>query len=420
MYKNNPYSYGPLVADPAMFFGREEELKTLITRLRNKQSTSIVGMRRIGKSSLLYQLTCKLSDLRDQRLVPVYIDLHDARYRTVASFVDTTLQALDTKTGGALSLQGATDMPGFSKAVDRMCQVGNCPLLCLDEFEEFIEHREEFNDVFIEGLRALAGQQKLAMVTTSRMPLTDLVKTGRWTSPFYNIFSQVELGLLESDAAQVLRRIPLERQKIALSPEDEALIQELAGRHPFFLQMACYHLYEALSQPQNTRAEIVCERFNHDAEPQFEQLWGDLHADEKAALKVVVDQAVPSAATETTLGRLARFGVVEKAGENWRIFSAAFARDVQQYPVQPIVVERPEPPEKPQLSLPTQLLLFAGVAVVVVIVATLVSLLLPQQQFRSMLITAALILLFALVGAGKLTGHDFLEFLGRLLGLGGF
>ena len=48
---NNPYvSRGP-VREPAMFYNREHELNEIAAFLRGNQSISIVGPRKIGKTS---------------------------------------------------------------------------------------------------------------------------------------------------------------------------------------------------------------------------------------------------------------------------------------------------------------------------------------------------------------------------------
>ena len=53
---NNPYlSRGP-VRDPEMLFGRTHELHEIAAFLRGTQSVSIIGPRKIGKTSLLLQL----------------------------------------------------------------------------------------------------------------------------------------------------------------------------------------------------------------------------------------------------------------------------------------------------------------------------------------------------------------------------
>ncbi|MGH9843151.1 MAG: hypothetical protein ACREEM_30810 [Blastocatellia bacterium] len=53
----NPFTNRGPVTNPEDFFGRKDELEIVLSRLRSMQCVSIVGERRIGKSSLLYHLT---------------------------------------------------------------------------------------------------------------------------------------------------------------------------------------------------------------------------------------------------------------------------------------------------------------------------------------------------------------------------
>jgi AAA+ ATPase superfamily predicted ATPase len=460
----NPYSYSTVVPNPSMFFGREKILGDLCTRLGTMQSTSVVGLRRIGKSSLLCQLARTIPGRLGQNYIPLYIDLQGPRCRTVGGFVSTItknmggvlgIQAVDTspqegvsrqgylvrlrqilnvsfgegelntlcfdlgvdyeslpgkgKAGkarelvtylerrgripdlvkigtqqrpnacwedvpelsrgilsavsfervreifktnrlrGRLKVSSVTDMASFSEMLDVLDENDIRPVLCLDEFEEFMQHSEEFDDDFFEALRSLAGHSKLAMVTASRTPLIDLIRAGQLTSPFYNIFAQIELGLLEHDAASELRRIPFERDGILLTPEHEALIEELAGRHPFFLQMACHHLYRTFPGPQDKWADIVRDRFNHDAELHFDRLWNHLSARDRAALRVLVGQEPRSLGrflsalkalvsqdflsgeAEGVLERLKRLGVVERRDGGWQPFSQVFAEHLRRH-----------------------------------------------------------------------------------------
>ena len=422
-----------------MFFGREAELRDLQTRLRNMQSASIVGMSRIGKSSLLYQLARNLPDKMGQNYVPVYVNLKDSRYQSAAGFLKSVVMGLSERMGGILAVDSVGDMSSFSDTIDRLGRTDVRPILCLDQFEEFVRHPEEFSGNFLEALRALGGQAKLAMVTTSRESLYDLVQPGGLASPFANIFSRVDLGLLEPDAAQALQREPFGRQGIGLSQEDEELVRKLGGRHPFFLQMACYFLYEALDQSPDYRADVVREKFGLEAESHFGGLWNDLSADEKTALDVVIGRADRTDETERVLKHLERRGVVEKTDGDWAAFSVAFASYVKQLPVSPgllPVVPTPVLPlqeskviyipptagsggrqtRRRPLSTAQKLLLFGGVASAITIIAALVCSLVPEQKIPYVLVVAAVILLFALVGVGMVSGYDFLEFLRRLLG----
>ena len=54
----NPFTFGNPIRDPARFYGRVEDIRQIVNRLRSSahESTSVVGERRIGKTSLLKHL----------------------------------------------------------------------------------------------------------------------------------------------------------------------------------------------------------------------------------------------------------------------------------------------------------------------------------------------------------------------------
>ena len=54
---SNPFFHRGPVRDRAFFFGREHEMGQMLSLLGNGQSVSLVGQRRIGKTSLLFQIT---------------------------------------------------------------------------------------------------------------------------------------------------------------------------------------------------------------------------------------------------------------------------------------------------------------------------------------------------------------------------
>ncbi len=72
----NPYVAGPPIRDAAMFYGREALLREIVDAI-HQNSLMIHGERRIGKTSLLYQLQKRLQDYADSqyRFFPIYIDL---------------------------------------------------------------------------------------------------------------------------------------------------------------------------------------------------------------------------------------------------------------------------------------------------------------------------------------------------------
>ena len=91
--RDNPFTYGNPISDPARFIGRRPEVAQVFSRLRNIEfeSSSFVGERRVGKTSLLnylaqvYLRLCRLAN-GEQR--------HDA---------DSTVAALSEANGTILS-----------------------------------------------------------------------------------------------------------------------------------------------------------------------------------------------------------------------------------------------------------------------------------------------------------------------------
>lgn len=81
----NPFTIRGALQRPEEFAGRAAELNDIITRLRSMQSCSVVGERRIGKSSLLYHLSqTGAQRIGDENYRFLYIELTDACTQTVA------------------------------------------------------------------------------------------------------------------------------------------------------------------------------------------------------------------------------------------------------------------------------------------------------------------------------------------------
>ena len=78
---NNPYTYGNPMSDPKRFVGRKREIEQVFSRLRNPEfeSSSIVGERRSGKTSLLNYIAhpdiISTNGLDPTKYLFVYLDL---------------------------------------------------------------------------------------------------------------------------------------------------------------------------------------------------------------------------------------------------------------------------------------------------------------------------------------------------------
>jgi hypothetical protein len=235
----NPFTVRGTIQNPSDFIGRKAELTHILTRLKTMQSCSVVGERRIGKSSLLYHLyQTGRERLNDEKFRFVYIELTDASAQTVVDFLQTVLQALDLPTDSIKDDNKLNrNLVAFDSAVKTLVTEGVKIVLCLDEFEGLFDNPSEFSDKFFNQFRTMCNHQRLVVVTASRLPLEVYSLEKKLTSPFFNIFSITELGdLTPPDIEQFIAHY----QAIAqFTPQDLGFINRYVELHPLKLQIFC-------------------------------------------------------------------------------------------------------------------------------------------------------------------------------------
>ena len=220
----NPFTERGIIRDPKRFFGRKHELKQIFERLAAMQSVSIVGERRIGKSSLLAVITATGTERLGKDYEFHYIDL-----QLVGSTEDFIARALD-----ALNAEGET-MRDLERAL-----ASRKVVLCLDEFEQSGNYSKDF----FTALRGIASNGELALVVASQHKLADLASNGVTTSPFFNIFTSLWLGAMDrQESAALLNGLGQLANRTFTDNEIEAAYQETRG-NPWKLQIFGYYLVE--------------------------------------------------------------------------------------------------------------------------------------------------------------------------------
>jgi hypothetical protein len=249
---SNPYRPGGPLSE-ALLVGRDHELRELADLVRAGQSVSVVGPPGIGKSWLLQALPLA-GGLGDDALL-VRVDCAGLAGCGAAE----AFGRLAARTAGVLVERGLPAEPAvdaavaqparlpFEAAVRALNRRGLSLALILDSFER-LSANPLLDVSFFNALRSAAGRLGLLFVTASARPLIELTFAGRAqeirSSPFFNIFAPLSLGLLPEGAARRLIREPPARAGRPFSPATEALFHELAGNHPLALQVACAHAWD--------------------------------------------------------------------------------------------------------------------------------------------------------------------------------
>ncbi|GEM_PF-839879 len=300
----NPFYSRQRITDPACFYGRQRELEALYSAIITHQCRSVVGERKLGKSSLLSAVArperMQRFGLDPARTLFLYLDLEGMasarREEFWVELLDRLIAALppDDPSGlrgeaGRLLDGGELRFTTVRRLLRRLRDTGLELVLALDEFEG-LARNPNFEPDFYGELRSLAGELGLVYLTASKRSLYELTYHHRDTlsSPFFNIFSELPLGLMPDDEARgLLETLSQQGEGPGFCQEEVDLALELAGPHPFFLQIAGFHLYELPGRGRPHAPESydrAARHFTAEAEDHYRYLWSQLSAEEQQAL----------------------------------------------------------------------------------------------------------------------------------------
>lgn len=328
-------------------------MEALYSAIATRQCRSIVGERKMGKSSLLTQLT-RPEHLREHGLNPeqyifLYIDLegmanihYDEFWPEVIDQLELALPSGQEKLKQMVADTAMSTEIRFThvrRLLRRIEREGITLVMMLDEFES-LARNAEFDASFYGELRSLAGELGVVYLTISKASLYELTYQNADTlsSPFFNIFSEERLNLLpEAEARGLIQKLVTGNGSEPLTEEQLSWLVNLAGTHPFFLQVAGFHLYQEREEKgEKMNLALVEKRFRAEAEDHFRYLWSQLGDDEQINLKRL------SIASWDALKIFHMKALVRKDGEGFKLFSQAFADFVERMSL----TERPTKPNR--------------------------------------------------------------------------
>jgi hypothetical protein len=170
----NPYLNRLMIRSPEQFFGRGKEVSRVLSRIGGQppQSVSIVGERRIGKSSLLFHITWPEVRRRylgqDDDLVMVFFDLQQLHDLPPEQFL-LLLSDQVRKTTGQMSGAAAGGYQEFQALLEQLASAGKRLVLLFDEFDA-ITSNPRFGKEFYSFLRSMANNQAVSYVTSACGP----------------------------------------------------------------------------------------------------------------------------------------------------------------------------------------------------------------------------------------------------------
>jgi tetratricopeptide (TPR) repeat protein len=249
------------IADAATFFGRGQFINRLTTKIIQRENFGIFGLRKVGKTSLIFQLRenlptnliayVDLQSISSGRGDEIYFRLIEALRREVrvkypdAPLPEFTLTSYDPRE------EYPTVATDFHNDLLRLKQVlerdGKMPhvLLLLDEIELMIPYGQSQGfqgyDGFFRQVRGLYQQEGFVLSGVVGADPT-LCRAGKWgdrDNPVFQYYDEVFLTPLERHECEQMIQGIGEMMGISYSPASLELIYDESGGHPYVARQLC-------------------------------------------------------------------------------------------------------------------------------------------------------------------------------------
>lgn len=314
----NPFDNPTTLRDPERFIGRKEQLARIFGLIKNRQNVSLVGPRRIGKTSLLNCLRDETIQGRfhfdGSKFLFIYLDLQQFAMKTRDFFDDINL-ALKQKSLEYREEEVEKD-DEFITLLRRFQQRGLHPVLIIDAFDKVTQYEQLDINVF-SFLRAYGNSGQITYITASVQPLGDifhrLATTRLIVSPFPNIFSVIRLSPFSPSEAQNLLTHFSRSEGLPFTNQEAEWILDMAGYHPYLLQQVAALLFEKKRARDSNEDDLqrLRKEAQQNLQSHFEACWNALNDDERLSL-------LHFASHWNTLSKNERLSLIDETLENGR------------------------------------------------------------------------------------------------------
>lgn len=292
MMRENPFQYLKPVRNPDDFYGRKEEIRSMYRHILSSHSISVVGERKIGKTSLFLHLihprTLKKYGISSDNLLMSYIDISSCTLTEPSDLFLEFIECISKKSDDKIS--NKIIHPRFRDLEEVIAELNKTDrkiVFFLDEFMKISMIRQ--GDIYSK-LRYLAQMYDVMYVTSTLRDLRSLFQEERFSiSPFFNIFVTYQLCGLNEESARELITMTFSKEGFELNDSIVDSIIRFSGTNPFFLKVACWHYFENLMSGQRDFDRTLIETIQGKLEPHHEYNWNHLQKAEQAALLGIVE-----------------------------------------------------------------------------------------------------------------------------------
>ncbi len=265
----NPFSdYGKIVRGDR-FIGRQRNINAVESRIiepATPGNLAIVGVHRIGKSSLVYKTIIEQKEkLIAKGTLPIWkgVSAYDQTSDFFRSLVDEVVAEMEELGWLTERIQRAAERAlAVNASWDRIRrffrEVQNAGYGVVFIFDEFDYARTLFSgETAFQRLRELADypDYRFSIVLTSRRGIREIERSAGSSSPFHNIFQVQRLTLFDAEDLEIYFS-RFSNIGISLSDEARERIRFYSGAHPYLLEMLGWEIVEQFRRNREQRIDV--------------------------------------------------------------------------------------------------------------------------------------------------------------------
>lgn len=265
----NPFSdYGKIVRGER-FIGRGQIIGVVESRIiqpTNPGNLAIVGVHRIGKSSLVYKTIIEQrAKLTGKGILPIWRGLssYDQSSEFFRSLVDEYVSEMEDlgwlteriQRSANRALESNASWDRIKRFFKDVQNTGYGVIFILDEFDDA---RNLFKgETAFQRLRELADypDYRLSLVLTSRRNIRDVELSAGSSSPFHNIFQVQRLGMFNDEDLEIYFSL-FSSIGIQITETTREHILSYCGGHPYLLEMLGWEIVERFRHNQEQEIDV--------------------------------------------------------------------------------------------------------------------------------------------------------------------
>jgi AAA+ ATPase superfamily predicted ATPase len=355
----NPFIYSRAVL-PSEFVGRETEIRWLISRLATGQSTAIIGLPHVGKTSLINYVAdphirksqfghefdkdvIRVLDAHMLRAIKSQAEFWEYALSPLTEYLETLEHLVTLQENYELVKQNNFGSFLLEQFFISLKEQEARFILFLDEFDDLLSHPVLNSAEFYGSLRSLASRSLgLVLVLGSRRDVEQLnlltQQINPHGSPYFNVFTQITLKTMKGESFNKI----VKQAGDQFNHDDVEYIKAVSGNHPLLIQTASAKLWDASEQglKGTKKYERTGRELYIEAKQNFSDTWRVWSSDVKRVITIVALTQIPrllgkhAFALEDDLKTLSDYsaelesledlGVLTKLDNRWVITQGAF------------------------------------------------------------------------------------------------